>query len=122
MTPIVGLVRPGFTLNPDSFEVAEVFEVPLAFFLAADSRRMESRVWQGHTRYFYVYPYRDYYIWGATAGMLNNLAEILQGQDEVNEALEFARRAMDGRRKVLGATHPYTKRSEKLYDELTSMQ
>lgn len=83
VTPIVGLVRPGFTLNPDSFEVAEVFEVPLAFFLAADSRRMESRIWQGHTRYFYVYPYRDYYIWGATAGMLNNLAEILGDVDAV---------------------------------------
>jgi 8-oxo-dGTP pyrophosphatase MutT (NUDIX family) len=77
VTPVVGLVRPGFTLNPDSFEVAEIFEVPLAFFLAPDSRRMESRVWQGRTRYFYVYPYGDYYIWGATAGMLNNLAEIL---------------------------------------------
>lgn len=77
VTPVVGLVRPGFTLNPDTFEVAEVFEVPLAFFLAPDSRRMESRIWQGRTRYFYVYPYGDYYIWGATAGMLNNLAEIL---------------------------------------------
>ncbi len=77
VTPVVGLVRPGFTLAPDSFEVAEVFEVPLAFFLAPGSRRMESRVWQGRTRYFYVYPYGDYYIWGATAGMLNNLVEIL---------------------------------------------
>jgi 8-oxo-dGTP pyrophosphatase MutT (NUDIX family) len=82
VTPVVGLVRPGFTLNPDSFEVAEVFEVPLAFFLAAESRRMESRVWQGRTRYFYVYPYGDYYIWGATAGMLNNLAEILGNRDD----------------------------------------
>ena len=77
VTPVVGLVRPGFTLSADTFEVAEIFEVPLAFFLAPDSRRMESRVWQGRTRYFYVYPYGDYYIWGATAGMLNNLAEIL---------------------------------------------
>lgn len=83
VVPVVGLVRPGFTLNPDSFEVAEVFEVPLAFFLAPDSRRMESRVWQGHTRYFYVYPYQDYYIWGATAGMLNNLAEILGNVEDV---------------------------------------
>jgi 8-oxo-dGTP pyrophosphatase MutT (NUDIX family) len=81
VTPIVALIRPGFTLNPDPFEVAEIFEVPLAFFLAPDSRRMESRIWQGHTRYFYVYPYSTYYIWGATAGMLNNLAEILDGGD-----------------------------------------
>lgn len=85
VTPVVGLVRPGFTLSPDSFEVAEVFEVPLAFFLDPGSRRMESRVWQGRTRYFYVYPYGDYYIWGATAGMLNNLAEILGQVDAVKE-------------------------------------
>lgn len=77
VTPVVGLVRPGFTLSPDTFEVAEVFEVPLAFFLDPANRRMESREWQGRRRYFYVYPYDNYYIWGATAGMLNNLAEVL---------------------------------------------
>ena len=32
ITPITGMVRPTFTLAPDEFEVAEVFEVPLAFF------------------------------------------------------------------------------------------
>jgi 8-oxo-dGTP pyrophosphatase MutT (NUDIX family) len=79
VVPMVGLVRTGFTLSPDTFEVAEVFEVPLAFFLAAGNRRMESREWQGKRRFFYAYPYNDYYIWGATAGMLNNLAEVLAG-------------------------------------------
>jgi 8-oxo-dGTP pyrophosphatase MutT (NUDIX family) len=77
VTPLVGLVAPGFALAPDTFEVAEIFEVPLAFFLDPASRRTESRVWQGRTRHFYVYPYQHYYIWGATAGMLNNLAELL---------------------------------------------
>lgn len=81
VTPVVGLVQPGFTLTPDTFEVAEIFEVPLTFFLAPDSRRMESRIWQGRTRHFYVYPYGEYYIWGATAGMLNNLAEVLGSGD-----------------------------------------
>ena len=80
VTPVVGLVRPGFTLSPDTFEVAEIFEVPLAFFLEPGSRRLESREWQGKRRYFYAYPYQGYYIWGATAGMLNNLAEILKAE------------------------------------------
>ncbi len=80
VTPVVGMVRPGFTLHPDTFEVAEIFEVPLAFFLELGNRRMESREWQGKRRYFYVYPYQGYYIWGATAGMLNNLAEILKAE------------------------------------------
>lgn len=77
VTPLVGLVSPGFALAPDTFEVAEIFEVPLAFFLDPASRRTESRIWQGRARHFYVYPYQHYYIWGATAGMLNNLAELL---------------------------------------------
>lgn len=81
VTPLIGLVKPGFDLKPDTFEVAEIFEVPLAFFLDPGNRRIESRIWQERRRYFYVYPYRNYYIWGATAGMLNNLAEVLGDAD-----------------------------------------
>jgi 8-oxo-dGTP pyrophosphatase MutT (NUDIX family) len=77
VTPVVGLVRGPVTPAPDPFEVAEVFEVPLGFFLDPRNRRIHSRDYQGKTRHFYVYPYGNYYIWGATAGMLNNLAEVL---------------------------------------------
>ncbi len=77
VTPWVGLVMPPFELRLDAFEVAEAFEVPLAFFLDPANRRRESRVWQGQERFFYVYPWPGYHIWGATAGMLNNLAEVL---------------------------------------------
>jgi hypothetical protein len=82
VTPVVGLVTPPFDLTLDSFEVAEAFEVPLGFFLDQQNRKMHSRVWQGRERYFYVYPYLDYFIWGATAGMLSNLAEILAEPEE----------------------------------------
>ena len=77
VTPVVGFVRPPFDLTLDDFEVAAAFEVPLSFFLAPENRRLHSRVWQGKERHFYVYPFEDYFIWGATAGMLSNLAEIL---------------------------------------------
>jgi 8-oxo-dGTP pyrophosphatase MutT (NUDIX family) len=77
VTPWVGLIMPPIALVPDPFEVAEVFEVPLGFFLDPVNRRTESRVWQGKERFFYVYPWPGYYIWGATAGMLSNLAEVL---------------------------------------------
>ena len=33
VTPVVALVRPGFTLAIDSFEVAEAFELPLPFLM-----------------------------------------------------------------------------------------
>lgn len=77
VTPVVGFVTPPFPVTPDPFEVAEVFEVPLAFFLDRANHRRHSRVWQGQKRYYYVMPYRDYYIWGATAGMLVNLVDVL---------------------------------------------
>jgi 8-oxo-dGTP pyrophosphatase MutT (NUDIX family) len=78
VTPWVGLIVPPVAFTPDPFEVAEVFEVPLAFFLDPASRKTESRIWQGTQRFFYVYPWPNYYIWGATAGMLSNLAEVLR--------------------------------------------
>ena len=77
VTPVVGRVAGPLELVPDPFEVAEAFEVPLAFFLEPANRQIHSRAYQGRTRQFYVYPYGDYYIWGATAGMLNNLAEVV---------------------------------------------
>jgi 8-oxo-dGTP pyrophosphatase MutT (NUDIX family) len=79
VVPWVGLIMPPIALLPDPFEVAEVFEVPLTFVLDPASRKTESRVWQGKDRFFYVYPWLGFYIWGATAGMLSNLAEVLGG-------------------------------------------
>jgi 8-oxo-dGTP pyrophosphatase MutT (NUDIX family) len=78
ITPIVGLVRAPYPMRPDPFEVAEVFEVPLAFVLDPANHHRHSREWQGRTRSFFVLPYENRYIWGATAGMLVNLAEVLR--------------------------------------------
>ena len=73
VTPIVALVRPPFELVPDKFEVAEVFEVPLAFLLDERNHRRETMLRDGRKREYYAMPYGHYYIWGATAGMLMNL-------------------------------------------------
>ncbi len=78
ITPVVGLVTPPFEIAPDSTEVAEVFEVPLAFLLDPANAQRRSREWRGMERFFWVFPYSGYYIWGATAGMLVNLAQILR--------------------------------------------
>ncbi len=82
VTPVVGLVNPAYTVDPDDFEVAEVFEVPLAFLLDAANHRRDSRVYKGLKREFYAMPYNDYYIWGATAGMIRNLYDVLIGEVE----------------------------------------
>ena len=77
IVPVVAVVRPGFKLQPSPAEVAEVFEVPLAFVLDSANHVRESAVLRGVERYFYVLPYEDRRIWGATAGLLVDLAHRL---------------------------------------------
>lgn len=81
VAPIVALVHPPFVLRPDSFEVAEVFEVPLSF--VGDPSRHERRalVHDGVSRHFVAMPYGAHFVWGATAAMLRNLYLFLAAQD-----------------------------------------
>src|SRR5690606_960199 len=59
VAPVVGWVEPPVPLQIDPFEVAEVFEVPLAFMLDRRNHRRESAVRDGRQRFFYVLPYED---------------------------------------------------------------
>lgn len=80
VTPAVGFVQPPFEVDPDPFEVAEVFEVPLSFIMDRSNHERRSRVIAGADRSFYVLQYEDRYIWGATAAMLVNFVDILSGR------------------------------------------
>jgi 8-oxo-dGTP pyrophosphatase MutT (NUDIX family) len=77
ITPIVGLIEPPYPLTIDPFEVAEAFEVPLSYVLDPRNHNRTVRESAGRTRVFFVLPYEGRNIWGATAGMLVNLAEVL---------------------------------------------
>ncbi len=86
VTPVVALVRPGFTLALDSFEVAEAFEVPLAFLMNPANHQRHRFEFEGQHRQFLSMPWdgagadgelRRYFIWGATAAMLRNLYRFL---------------------------------------------
>ncbi len=79
VTPIVALVSPNARFTPDPFEVADIFEVPLAFILNPLNHQRHFRDTPIGRRYFYVLPYQDRYIWGATAGMLVNFSKVLTG-------------------------------------------
>jgi hypothetical protein len=68
-----------FPLTIDPFEVSEVFEVPLSFVVDHQNHRRTTRDFDHRTRVFFVLPYEGRNIWGATAGMLVNLAEVLAG-------------------------------------------
>ena len=71
--PVVGVVTPGFTLKPDPFEVAEIFEVSLELVLCEESFRRETLMHKGRERHFYEIPHKRHHIWGATAGILRTL-------------------------------------------------
>lgn len=77
VTPVVALVTPPFELALDPFEVAEAFEVPLSFLLDPANHQRHSLHYRGALRHFYAMPYGDYFIWGATAGMIRSLTERL---------------------------------------------
>ena len=75
IAPLVGLVRPGFSLRLNADEVADAFETPLDFLLDEANHQIHERDIGGRTRRFYAMPHEGRFIWGATAGMLRNLWE-----------------------------------------------
>ncbi|QCB46364.1 CoA pyrophosphatase [Hydrogenophaga sp. PAMC20947] len=81
VTPVVGLIQPGFELAPNPDEVADVFEVPLDFLMDPSNHRRHAWNWEGAVREWYSMPYDDAgqerFIWGATAGMLRNFYRFL---------------------------------------------
>lgn len=90
VTPVVGLIRPGFELQPNADEVDAVFEVPLDFLMNPAHHRRHQFEWEGRQRQWFSMPYLEQladadegqspverFIWGATAGMLRNFYRFL---------------------------------------------
>lgn len=78
VTPVVGLVgeaQPEWT--PDRREVARIFTVPLAHILGQGGLREETALADPERRRFYACRWEGAHIWGATAGMLKNLTEVI---------------------------------------------
>ena len=86
ITPVVALVQPGFSLQANPAEVADVFEVPLAFLMNPAHHARHEFEFQGHRREWFSMAYLDAhsgqerFIWGATAGMLRNLYRFLSAE------------------------------------------
>ena len=73
--PTLARVRADYRLALNAGEVADAFEVPLAFLMDAQNHALHSRDWKGIERKYYAMPFGDRYIWGVTAGILRNLYE-----------------------------------------------
>ena len=89
VTPVVALVQPPFSLEPNPGEVDAVFEVPLAFLMNPANHRRHAFDWQGRQRQWFSMPYLqadeagevERFIWGATAGMLRNFYRFLLAEE-----------------------------------------
>lgn len=77
ITPVLGIVQPGFSLVPNPDEVEEVFEVPLSFLMDPKNHGRGRINWQGSDRHFYRMPYGERNIWGITASIVRMLYERL---------------------------------------------
>jgi 8-oxo-dGTP pyrophosphatase MutT (NUDIX family) len=77
VTPIVAISAPQ-TFACDPFEVADVFNVPLAHVLNEANWRRDNFMRAGLRREYWAVPYKERYVWGATAGMLRTLKMVLQ--------------------------------------------
>jgi len=78
VTPVVGSLDAAYTTTLDAGEVADVFEVPLDFFLDPANLRRRHIEWRGRPRDVFEFPYNDKNIWGATAAMLLSLVRRLE--------------------------------------------
>ncbi|HUG03229.1 MAG TPA: CoA pyrophosphatase [Steroidobacteraceae bacterium] len=79
VTPVIGLVRPGFELVLDPTEVAGTFEAPLRHLLDPATHARRWRCIGGVDVETLDLPWGSFNIWGATAGMLLTLREVLGG-------------------------------------------
>jgi 8-oxo-dGTP pyrophosphatase MutT (NUDIX family) len=82
VTPVVALISPAMTLQLNTQEVSDAFEVPLAFLMNPAHHRWHRYEFEGITREWLSMPYQDgeqlRFVWGATAGMLRNFYRFLR--------------------------------------------
>ncbi len=82
VTPVVALIDPAMRLQLNTHEVADAFEVPLAFLMNPAHHRWHRYEYEGVVREWLSMPYQDgeclRFVWGATAGMLRNFYRFLR--------------------------------------------
>lgn len=80
ITPIVAELTPPYIFKRAKQEVDEIFELPFDFGMDLKKFRRDSLIYKGERREFWAIPYNDYYIWGATAAILRELATRINGK------------------------------------------
>jgi 8-oxo-dGTP pyrophosphatase MutT (NUDIX family) len=80
VAPVVGFVAGDARFTLDPFEVADIFEVPLEFFMDDVNHQQIERTVHGFTMSFSEYHFEERRIWGATAMIIRNLTNLLKNK------------------------------------------
>jgi 8-oxo-dGTP pyrophosphatase MutT (NUDIX family) len=79
IVPVLALLRPGFVTRLSAAEVACVFELPLSVLLDPAAPVRRRALYQAIWREYWVWPHDVHEIWGATAAILVQLADVIRG-------------------------------------------
>ncbi|MDE8348605.1 MAG: CoA pyrophosphatase [Acidocella sp.] len=79
IAPVVGLITPGMVFHPAPGEVAAVFCLGFDVLLNPQAPQRRTLTMRGEERAVWVWPHTDHFIWGATAAILVNLAQLVRG-------------------------------------------
>lgn len=80
ITPYIALVTAPLELTPDTFEVEEVFELPMELALRTASYQKLNTNHEGIRRSHDMLNYGGHCIWGATAGILRDICRMMHGE------------------------------------------
>ena len=78
VTPIMGLINTNYIPLIQEKEVADIFEVPLDYFLKKSNKKTESANYKGNSYSYYQFNWKDKKIWGSTARIIVNFCEIMK--------------------------------------------
>ncbi len=82
VSPFVALIPYPYPFRINRQEIAEIMEVPLSVLLGERGFRQELRERDGEPFEVYFYQHKGHTIWGATAGILKQLLDLLPEEDK----------------------------------------
>ncbi len=79
ISPFIGVIPYPYQFKLDNWETEELIEVPITALLDKNCFSESKTITNGHEIEVYFYKYGDKVIWGATARILKQLMEIIDG-------------------------------------------
>jgi len=87
ITPVLAVLPPALTYQLSPHEVDAIFELPMQVVLDPDAPRRQRQHVGGVWRDYWVWPHPEHFIWGATAGILVQLAQRLRERVRLHEGV-----------------------------------